>query len=194
MSFEPWYPRGGASGTLVPTHPWDLIKLGGYALPGHARISSGGVEMKVDRKGAPGRDGASPTAQGMDPKPLSIEVFIWTVEQADALERVIVQVGPIPGGTAQAISIDAQALRHLPISSVMVTGVTALMPANEGGATGKKCAIQCLHWLAPPKGANKTATKTPTRSVGNKITDDANKKNPKNPPPTQQQGFSDPPR
>jgi len=189
MAFRRWYPRvpdETTRGPLEPTRPWDRIKLGGFVLPcHHAAITSGGVELRADKKGGTGQNGAMPTFHGMDPKPLTIDLYFSTVEQADAFARIYPFLCPIPGVATHSVDIEAQAIDDLPITAVAVTGCSALLEAGNY----KKRTLNCLHWLSAAANKKKV-TGTPQASFTNII--DEEQARASNPKPSAQPGFCSP--
>lgn len=186
MAYQRWYPPGGASGPMVPTKPWDRVRLGGFVLPcHHAVISVAGVALREDRKGGAGQSGALPTYHGMDPQPVTIDVFFSTVEQANSFANTLPFFAPLPGIPVRVVAIEAQAIDGLPISSVAVHAVSGMIDA----APFKRCTITTRHWMSPQKHKG-SATSTPKHDVGNKrAEEDAAKQNPR---PTAQPNFCAP--
>lgn len=187
MPFQRWYPRGADVGVpITPPKPWDQVRLGGMLLPcHHAVITAGGVELREDKKGGAGESGALPTYHGMDPKPITIDVYFNTVEQANRFNNMLPFFGPIPGIPTRVVSIEAQALAHLPITAVAVRAVGALLDAPPY----KRITISCRHWLSSEK-TKKKVTKTPTEETGNVRRDEAERA--ANPRPTSQAAFCAP--
>lgn len=189
MAFRRWYPRVSdetTRGPIEPTRPWDRIKLGGYVLPcHHAVITAGGVELRADKKGGAGQNGSMPAFHGLDPKPLTIDLYFSTVEQANAFARIYAFICPIPGVETQSLDIEAQAIDDMPITAVSVTGCSALLDS----AGYKRRTLSCLHWLSSKKNKKKV-TSTPTASTTNARSEAAAAK--ANPRPSTQAKFCAP--
>lgn len=161
---------------------WDRCALAGQVLPGHASILRGGIKLKKDHKPKSGADGCRPTYHGIDPGELELEVITYSDDDREALAGIVATVMPVPGKEPKPVSIDYPGIRHLGISTVLVIGVSALIPIGPGVA---KMTLQLDHWM-PPKASSKIATKTPTRAVRNARKEAAQKNS--NPSPTAQKG------
>ena len=187
MAYQRWYPPGGAIGPLTPSKPWDQVRIGGFLLPcHHAVITAGGVELREDKKGGTGQSGASLTYHGMDPQPVTIDVFFSTVEQANNFTGVIALVGPLPGVPPRAFSIEAQALEGSAITAVTVRKVSALLDALPF----KRITVTCRHFLPPEKTKNKPVTGSPKASTDNLRSEEAARL--QNPPPSARPGYGAP--
>lgn len=161
MSVTAWYPKGGASGPVTPTSPWDQVRIGGKVIPcHHARITAAGVSVKEDPKGGLGQSGARPTFHGFHPEPLSIEVFFSTLEQVTAFASFVHEYKPATPYPVESPQID-HLRKHL--NKITIKRFGALL---ENAAPYRwKCTISCKHWLPPAAASKRTATTTPTRAV-----------------------------
>ena len=84
---------GGSLGPLFGSG-WDRAQLGPYMLPGHCRVTKGGVRLKVDQKAKAAAHGANKTYHGLDPMEFELEVMVWTDDQLAELLRVARAVLP----------------------------------------------------------------------------------------------------
>lgn len=167
---------------------WSKIVLGGYVLPGKVKIVGASLKLKKDTKDAAGKSGGKASYHGLEGQEFSVEVQIWTDEQADELASICAQLLPKIGDPKKPVSIDAAALRLLPIKSVKVIGATGLEPGEQFGML--RMSFRLEHWIY--SASKKPETGTPTRSVPNARRDAAEKKNPQNPAPSSQPGVAKP--
>lgn len=139
--------------------PWERVELGGFRLPGVARIS-GGLGRKLDVKNGSG-DGATITDTGYDPARFSIELRMWMEYHLTAWEQVVAQLlkprGTRPGRRPEPLDIRHPALNVHGIKSAFLERVGILEPAEHGIWT---TTLQFLEFM-PSKAA--TAS-TPTSS------------------------------
>lgn len=184
--FVRWYPQGGAQGNLLPTHPWDRIALGGQVIPcHHARITSGGLALLVDKKKTLGGNGGHPTYHGIDPHSIDVDVFFSTVEQAREFAFVIAaSFGPSIKGDAPVIPIEAQQLQHLGcLTTVKIRAIEAM---TESGIY-KVVKMKLDHWLNPPAVKGKSVSSSHKKPINNAVTEAAALK--ANPKPAAVAGF-----
>jgi hypothetical protein len=187
--FPPLTPAYVSSGPLYLSG-WDRAVLGGFVLPGKARITRGGIKIKADSKSKAGADGATLTVHGLDPQEFELEVVVWTQDQLDRLYDICRQILPLPGVKRLPLALDHPSIRHfgMPIK-VQVHGASPLVA--EGNM--RKLTIPCKHWMQSHKGS-KPATATATRAVNNKRGEDNEKRMSMNPDPTQNQSLFSPPQ
>lgn len=185
MSFPGLFPANGSAGPLYGTG-WDLVVLGGVKLPGKAKVTNAGIRAKFDPKKGKGKDGARPSVDGLEGQSVDIVVTVWTQEQLDKLEEVCKQLLPQPGVKQGAVAIKAPAVNFLGITDVVILGGSLLTEASEPKG-GRQMTISAVHWIAKSTPAGeKKAVSTPTRSVRNRRSEDARKRENPNPPPSQQ--------
>jgi hypothetical protein len=187
--FPPLAPSGCAAGPLYGTG-WDRGALGGILVPGRCRVVMGCIKVKRDKKSKKGADGSNPTQSGIDPQPIELEVTMWTDAHLAEFKKLCDQLLPQAGVKRKPVSLDHPDLYHLgSIVNVEVLGASALM---RQGRT-RICKLQLHHWMPSTSKGGKDATSTPTRAVRNARREQAEKRNPPNPPPTLQSGFGSPP-
>lgn len=175
--------RSGREVGGLPAKEWDLAIIGGQTLPGHSKIVSGSIALKIDRKKKAGSSGANPTFHGLDPQPLELEVTTYNDADRDSLAAVVGSFIPTAAKEMKSYSFDHPAVWHLGLSNVIVQKVGAFIIVSPGVT---KMHIGLLHWILP---SGPSVTKTPKTAIG-KVPDNrtgANKK------PTEQPGFGGPP-
>lgn len=188
----PLGPKGGSAGPTYLTG-WDLGILGGERIPGKCRITKGGVKVKKDPKRKAGADGARPTLHGMDPGAVDFEVTVWTEEQLERLIAWCDRFLPRQGVRSAPYLFQHEQLRSMgPSVMVTVESGSELQLAPELGPFGRRLQVHCDHWLPPSGKGAKTATATPVRAVRNVRREDAQRRNPSNPLPTEQAAAAHP--
>lgn len=80
----------------VPLSVWDVVMVGGQALPGIAKVTGPGRKRKHDKKNQPGSDGGNMTDLGALPADFDIDLEIWTVEQLNTLTAMLPTLFPVP--------------------------------------------------------------------------------------------------
>jgi hypothetical protein len=160
---------------------WDRATLGDYPLPGRARVTGANIKLKRDQKNAPGKDGSRPTYHGLEGQEFTLEVQIWTDQQAEALANVCAKLLPRPGEHGDPIGFDHPSVRLLPITKVKIVGATALEPGEQRGMY--KMGFRLEHWLSSG-GKKDGKVTTPERAINNDRRKRAEKKAPPNPLPS----------
>ena len=188
--FERWYQEGAHGGPVFLDGP-GKIKLGDYDLAGRCKITGAEAAYRVDTKQIKGKSAARPTYTGLDTsKMVGIEIFVWTVEQKEAIGRMVVDLGPRPSSTGTPVPIKADALADTYITHVVVESVSAWTESGEGWQRK----ISCRPWLPAERATRAkggSAKKTPTKPLPRDLrAEDAAKKS--NPPPSQQSGAGNP--
>jgi hypothetical protein len=186
MSLPPIGPAVSGSQGPLTIGGWDKVVIGGYHLPGKAKVVGASTKLKKDAKDAAGKSGGKSSYHGLEGQEFSVEVIVWTDDQADELARICSKILPKVGDPKQPLSFDAAATRLLPIKTVKVLGATGL----EKSPDGLKMSIRLEHWIHA-KG-KKPETVTATRSVPNARSAAAEKKAPQNPEPSSQSGVGKP--
>ncbi len=193
MPVPPLGPPGQNNTRQTPSRGWDKLELGGWVIPGHARVTRAHIKTKIDQKKKPGRHGGNPTLLGLDPQPVEVEITTYSDADRDQLLNVLDEL-PLPGRVdAQtsdnkiAVAVSHPSLVPLGISSVLIVGVSGLLPV-QGQPQQARMTFDLLHWLPNSnKDATATAAGAPVRKPKN------NRTGTTNPPPTQQKGFGGPP-
>lgn len=143
--------------------PWDVCALGGWALPGIARVQVKS-RKRFDVKKSKGVGGATLTFTGYDPSDVTIELRVWTPAHLNTLNSLIPQIvkqklGGIGGAAAiasrLAVDINHPATTLVGIHSVVVEGLSSLEPSEQRGVM--KMQIHCLEYI-PPSKADVTGT------------------------------------
>lgn len=163
MKFPPLGPRTVVSllsprGQAEP-RGWDRVTIGGFVLPGKARVTSGGVAIKVDPKSKNGTNGSRPTYHGDEAQEVDVEVDVWEDEDLERLAEITRQLRR-PGMKGKPVAFDAPQVRDLEIDHVVVERIGPLMDSGERGH--KRRTFKCRHWL--PSGAKKKSVSTTAKS------------------------------
>lgn len=148
--------------TLDPSNaqlsPWDVVVLGGQALPGICSVT-GKRGKRYDLKKVKGSDFAKLTKQGYEPAEIRITERIWTRQQFYALQLIMPMLeAPTKvsaDGTVAALEIRHPALDLRSINSVVVKEISLLRPGSMKGVF--EMDITCLEYK-PPSKTNSTAT------------------------------------
>jgi hypothetical protein len=157
-----------AEGATYPGNPWDCVRLGGMQVPGLCKVGAQ-ASKRIQQKKQNGNDGATPTLRGYNPAKITLNVRIWTPAQYDAYKSLIAQVWPRAGkGSTIALALAPAAvtqngawdiahpsLSDLGISSMIIEGVTALVPDGTPGVMTSQ--ISGFQYMAL---SNKSATVT----------------------------------
>ena len=136
---------------------------------GKVRVKGAVRFYRLDVKSPHGSDGAITTYRGIAPKKFTIEFFIWTQDQYDYFEQVLIPAILYSGvkntlnpSGLQALSVDHPALRNRQISSVEINSIGAVDPERDGPEMFR-CAVEVQEYIPPPP-VNVTAT--PSGSTG----------------------------
>lgn len=137
---------------------WDTVILGGFRLPGVARLT---IERgrKLDKKSAPGRNGATITDGGGEGAAVSIELQMTTPEEWDAWVAALRVLDPTKT-SPQAWALVHPEAEAMQVTSVMIEKVSGGPPDN-GVKTIK---LACAEWFPKPRGKGKGKTTTPAKS------------------------------
>ena len=74
---------------LGSADPWDALVIAGKRAPGLVRIEGKGRAARMDRKNAPGADGATLTHNGSEPAEIDVTLVLWTQAHLDGLEALL---------------------------------------------------------------------------------------------------------
>ncbi len=190
----PLHPTGGAAGQIKPDpNSWDAVVLAGELLPGHCKVSGGGIKFKLDPKPAHGKSGGKPTLAGLEVETITVTCLVWTDPQLTELERITAGIlndaGQDP--TTAAFKFDAPQVRALGIKLVMIEQVSALLDGPERGT--KQRTFTLRHFLPP---GDASAVGTPTKGKkstrGKNEVEKAADAKKQNPLPTDQKGRTGP--
>lgn len=151
-------PPLGLDPSNVRFSPWDVVYLGGQALPGLCLLS-GKRGKRFDLKASKGSDFARITKQGYEPAEIKITERIWTRQHLHALELIMPMLEAptkqADDGTLLAMEIRHPALDLRNISSVVIKEIGLLRPGSVKGVFEQD--ITCLEYKPPGK-KNATAT------------------------------------
>lgn len=139
---------------------WDACILGKFRLPGVAslEIKRG---RKLDKKSAPGKNGASVTDKGGEGAEVTITLQMTTADEWDAWCAALRILDPTKVAP-QAYDIIHPEAEAFQVQSVMVEKISSGKP-DSGIKTIK---IECTEWFAQPKGKGKSKVVTPTGAKG----------------------------
>lgn len=126
-------PRLDDAGFANPD-PWERVELGGFRLPGVARIS-GSLGRKIDKKRGPG-DGGTFTDVGYDPAQFTIHLRLWAEYHLTAWEQYVAETlkprGTRSGRRPEPIDIRHPVLNLHGIKSAYLERVGLLEPSEHG--------------------------------------------------------------
>jgi len=154
----------GGEGPDYAPNPWDLVWLGGRALPGLCTIE-GLPTLKIDQKKKGGADSITFTATGYLPGPLNLTCMIWTTSQWSIFQDIAAHVWRKPNKKSKAgdlaISISHPDLTLWGISQVIVQGVST--GARGPVPQSKIYKFRLLEYVGNDK-ADKTKTAKPQKA------------------------------
>ena len=155
----------GGQGPTYSANPWEVVVLGGRALPGICTIE-GLPTLKIDQKKKGGSDAITFTATGYLPGPLNLSVLIWTDEQWSVFQTVAALVWRKPNKKSKAgdlaIPIAHPDMTLWGISQVIVQGVST--GAKGPFPQSKIYKFRLLEYVGND-GKNKTKTAKPAKPV-----------------------------
>lgn len=172
-----WDTGGGEDFGAKLYSAWDIFKVAGKALPGVASVE-GEKRYKIDKREAPGTDGATLTNLGLDTTEVTVRVRMWT---ADQFTRWCDNVVPLlqpgkPGTKPKALRVFHPALAAAGISSLypmsvglpvvrseiaeVVIKFVQFLPPNKSGVKTVKAAID----TSIPSALKPAAKPTPSKS------------------------------
>ncbi len=125
MTVPFWYDKGGAAA-------WDKVILGGFTLPGVARVEDAKAARALDSKRAKGRSGASLVDEGYTPAEFAVVLTVYEAAHLRELEQILPKIRPARGSKPEALSIAHPALDLLGISSCYVKQVGQLEDKGRG--------------------------------------------------------------
>ena len=153
-----YFPSAGPALDVDSIDPqgWDKCVIGRDTLPGHARIESASLQVKVDRKSKPGANVKRPTLFGIDEQPVIVDLKIFNDIDREKFAAICERIKPTGKRDPQPFVFDHASVRHLDITSVLVVKIHALVLVSPNVTT---CKIELLDWRASPKNP-RNATKT----------------------------------
>jgi hypothetical protein len=165
----------GGSGPLEPKG-WDRIVINGEVLPGHSKVTKGGVEYRLDKKDSFNVKGSKPSNAGPSVQEVEFETTVWTDGQLTRLTQIVTEIRRIvdaryevdPSARQQpaVFDFDAPAVRHLGVSKVMIKTISPLLDATEPKGA-KKIQFVVAHWDRPRPSGGTPKAPPPTRTVRN---------------------------
>ncbi len=144
---------------------WDTVVLGGLRLPGVAKVTID-RGRKLDKKSAPGRNGATITDGGGEGASVSIEIQMATAEEWDAWCAAMKMLDPTKTAPKAWAIVHPEA-EAMQVVSVMIEKINGSPPDN-GIKTVK---LTCAEWFPKPKGKGKSKTTTPQKFAPPTVTD-----------------------
>jgi hypothetical protein len=84
-----------AHAARIPDDPWETFKVAEITLPGIAKVEGRGRAARIDRKSAPGSNGATLTHNGVEPAEIDVTLLIWTEAQLTELQAAIQKLSPV---------------------------------------------------------------------------------------------------
>ena len=167
----------GFSGNTFAKGVWDSVRIGSVRTPGVCEVTVQKVRI-VDKKKAPGSDGARLTATGIEPGTGDIELTIWTPEQLRTLQSVWAQISPpsnkrpkgVPASAPwpPAFDVAHPVFKAHAIKSIVVIGAEGPKPGRVRGS--RIFTIKWIEYLAPSK---KNVTHSPVASKGSTLDEPA---------------------
>lgn len=82
--------RGGARD--AEPKGWDRASINGEVLPGHAKVTKGGEEYRLDKKDALGIKGSKPSNAGPSVQEVELEITVWTDAQVERLTAIVAEL------------------------------------------------------------------------------------------------------
>ena len=97
-------PLAPARGGVTQSNPkgWDKLVLGGWTLPGFAKVTRANLRTKIDQKKKPGH-GANPTLYGLIPQPVEVELTTYSDADREQLMNILGEL-PLPGRVSVPVS------------------------------------------------------------------------------------------
>lgn len=125
---------GSADGydAKLERHPWDVVKVGSYTLPGICEIR--GLKSERDKQTLKGAktDGAKKVWRGYKPAEFEIRVTVWTKEQFEELNSIIEKIWSKPDKKEPEVySITHAQCARLGIKQISVVTVLGLEPGKH---------------------------------------------------------------
>lgn len=114
---------------------WWSVSLGGYTLPGNAELSVVN-KLTLDKGKSPGKDGASVTPKGREPRDISIKLRLWTDEQLSQWVQLKAFIGTCTPGREQVkYEITHPWCAANCVQYVYVDSITEPQPSQKGDVT-----------------------------------------------------------
>lgn len=129
---------------------WDVVKIGGIALPGVA-IPTGGVGRKIDTAEVPGSDtGATQTDLGYEGSAVTVRVRMWTQAHLDAYAQIVKKFRPRRGESKpKPVDVIHPALAVLEIRLLTIQRMGVPEPSQEAGIY--EASIEFLEFISEVK-------------------------------------------
>lgn len=190
MSYPSLFPNGSPEGPVF-LGGWDRVLIGGDPLPGRVEVVRGGIEVRRDKPKPTGKNGGrQSTYHGSDPEDVEIEVHCWLDKHFSYMDAFLKKHGPPTNGDApRPTSIDAAALRHLPIRYVAIVKVSQWADSPKV-TRGKMLRLVLDAFTSANTKKTVTAQPKPKRKIANAVTDNPQSKNPD---PSTLQSVAEPP-